>query len=420
MALAAMLSVTAAACGNAPPAQIGTAGGRSGVTPTEIRVGGLGALTGPLGSQWAPVFDGAQAYFDTVNAAGGVHGRRIVTVSRADDGTDPSSDVAEARGLVEQDHVFAVIPVATPVFAGGRYLAAHSVPTFGWNINPEWQAGPTMFGQDGSWFDPAAGDVAGPYIAKQLGLKRIAILAYAVRQSADCATGQERSFRRFGFDVVLNDSSLPIGVGSVDADVSRIARAGGQLVVDCMDPTGSSLVSDGLARAGLGNVAQFWLNGYDQDALSKFPRQYEGVFMVTDFVPFEEADTSPALERFIAAMQRRHVKPSAVALAGWISADMFVAGLQRAGRNLTRAGLVDAVNSMTDFTAHGIQTPVDWRTDHNSQGKWNCSAYLQVQHGRFAPVFHRPFVCLRNDAEGIDQLVDTPVPGLPGEPPATG
>jgi len=419
---ALILAVLAGACGNAPAGGLGSGSGATGVGPDVIRVGGIAAISGPLGDQWSPAFQGAKAYFDMVNSAGGVHGRRIELVAELDDQTDPSSDIAAARQLVEKDGVFAVIPVATPVFSGGRYLAQHDVPTFGWNVNPEWGAGPTMFGHNGSYTDPTAVDVAGPFLAGRIGAHRVAVLAYAVSQSAACARGQKLSFEKFGFPVVLDDSSLPIGVANVDADISRIRRSGADFVVTCMDPTGSTIVSAGLARAGLSHVAQYWLDGYDHATLEKFPREYEGVYLTTDFVPFEDAGLSPGMTQYLSEMRSHYPKAAIgqVSLAGWVSAAMFVEGLQRAGRDLTRHGLVEAINSLTEFTANGIETPVNWRTDHTQAGSTNCSVYLQVRGGRFITLFGNPFVCLSNSAATTAALTPIAVPGVPGSSAAGG
>ena len=65
-------------------------GQTDGVSAHEIRVGGLASITGPLGDQYGPVFDGAQTYFDMVNAQGGVFGRKIKLDARLDDATDPA------------------------------------------------------------------------------------------------------------------------------------------------------------------------------------------------------------------------------------------------------------------------------------------------------------------------------------------
>lgn len=410
LAWVVVAGLAAAACGNAPVGRFAASGSQTaGLTSTTVAVGSLVAVTGPLGNQFSPALSGAQAYLDGVNASGGVDGRRIQLVAKLDDATDPATDVAMARALVERYHVFAVLPVATPVFAGGTYLAAQRMPTFGYDINPQWAAGPTMFGQDGSYLNPAAIDVAGPFLAKQLGVKRVAVLAYAVTQSAQCAQGQAASYRKFGFQVVYVDSSIPLGVSDVGADVARMRAAKTQLVTTCMDPSGSAAVATGLDRAGF-HPAQYWINGYDDASLAQYRRQYEGVYLSTDFLPFQEASTSPGLSRFLTQMHRRfpQVAVGEAALAGWIDAAMLVKGLRMAGRHLTRARLVAAVNSLTHFTADGIEAPVDWRTDHTSEGPFNCAAFVKVVRGRFTPVFHRPFTCLPNGAGALAQLTNHP------------
>ncbi|MGH9071862.1 MAG: ABC transporter substrate-binding protein [Acidimicrobiales bacterium] len=416
--LAVGLALVASSCGNAPPSDFSGAAA-PGVTSTSISVGGIAAVTGPLGNQYSPALDGARAYFNMVNAEGGVDGRRIKVATDLDDQTDPATDIDQARALVTQDKVFAVVPVASPEFSAGPYLAAQGVPTFGYDINPTAQwAGPTMFGQDGSFIDPSGIDVSGPFLAKQLGKSRIAVLSYSVPQSAQCAAGQAASFGRFGFDVAVMDSSLPIGVFDLSADIARISAAHVGLVVMCMDPTGNSAVSQALHRAGLGGVAQYWLNGYDQASLASSSSPYAGVYLSPGYVPFEEASSSPGLQSYLAQMQRYFPKVaiSEASLAGWISAAMFVKGLQLAGPVLTRARLVAAVNSLTDFTADGIEPPVDWHQAHTGPGTYNCNAWVRARvtsggKGSFVPVFHQPFVCIRNDASTLAQLTNQPGAG---------
>ena len=395
VAIAMAVAVAGVACGNASSGGGSGSGQTDGVSSTEINVGGLAAVTGPLGDQYAPIFDGAQAYFDMVNEQGGVFGRKIKMVAKLDDGTDPTRNASQARALVEQHHVFAVIPVASPVFPGGRYLADHNIPTFGWHINPEWSPGPSMFGQDGSFIDFTGVNTFDGYLGKHIGSKKVAIFAYAVSQSRDCATGAEKSWKQYGFDVAFSDSSLAFGTTTLDADVQRVKDAGVDTVVTCMDVTGNTLLSKTLRRAGLANVKQFWPTGYDAQALAQFPDLYEGVYFRSGFVPFEEASLSPGLTQFLTEMKKRkpNTNISEVVLAGWIDADLFVTGLKAAGKDVTRQKVIDAINAIPSYTANQIEGPVDWRIQHTQPGPTDCDAYLQVQHGKFTPIFTKPFVC---------------------------
>ncbi len=79
-----------------------------GVTADTIRIGSFGALTGPGYLYGRLVMNGVEAVFERVNAAGGVHGRRLVLV-REDDRCEPGAAIAATRKLIHQEQVFALL-----------------------------------------------------------------------------------------------------------------------------------------------------------------------------------------------------------------------------------------------------------------------------------------------------------------------
>lgn len=79
--------------------------GDEGVTPTEIHLGASQVLSGPLGPQTQQYGEGARLLFEAVNAAGGIHGRRL-RFTALDDGFDPKRAVDNTRQLIEQHKVF--------------------------------------------------------------------------------------------------------------------------------------------------------------------------------------------------------------------------------------------------------------------------------------------------------------------------
>jgi branched-chain amino acid transport system substrate-binding protein len=99
-----------------------------GVTATQIVLGATGPLTGSE-SQYEPVLSGAQAYFSYVNDHGGVLGRKIV-YKVEDDQYDPAQTVALTQKLVEQENVFAIFnSVGTEhALAVRQYLNQLKVP----------------------------------------------------------------------------------------------------------------------------------------------------------------------------------------------------------------------------------------------------------------------------------------------------
>ncbi|HZP27879.1 MAG TPA: ABC transporter substrate-binding protein [Acidimicrobiia bacterium] len=374
-------------------------GDRTGVTSTEIRVGGIVGKTNPTGRAYDDAFKGVQAYFDMVNAKGGVFGHKLKIVAQLDDQSQASRNVQGVRSLVEEKKVFAVLPVATIVFAGATYLVQKGVPTFGWNINPEWMKGPNLFGQRGSYtcFDCAQPWLA--YVAKQAGAKKAAVLSYTTPSSADCAKGEVATFKKYGIDIGWQDTSLAFGFTDLSTDVQHMKDAGVNFVATCMDVNGNINVGKALKQAGVDGVTIYSPEGYDPAIMKKFAKDLEGYRFGSDFVPFEAAKDSKGMTTFINAMKKKGYKPNELELAGWIDADLLVRGIKASGKNFTRQSVIDNINKITDYTANGILAPVDWTIAHTGDGPLLCTATLEAKSGKFVPILGqpgKPFVCFPN------------------------
>jgi branched-chain amino acid transport system substrate-binding protein len=99
-----------------------------GVTDTEIKLGNTQAYSGPA-SSYGTISKAIAAYFDKLNAEGGINGRKINFISY-DDGYQPPKTVEQTRKLVESDEVLAVFQSlgTAPNSAVQKYLNAKKVP----------------------------------------------------------------------------------------------------------------------------------------------------------------------------------------------------------------------------------------------------------------------------------------------------
>src|SRR5205085_6862023 len=87
-----------------------------GITDSQILLGQGAVLSGPAQELGIQMRDGALAYFNHVNAQGGIHGRKIVLRS-VDDRYEPEGAVAATKKLINDDRVFALFGyVGTPTF----------------------------------------------------------------------------------------------------------------------------------------------------------------------------------------------------------------------------------------------------------------------------------------------------------------
>ncbi|MGP3982902.1 ABC transporter substrate-binding protein [Streptomyces sp. KR80] len=124
VALAALLTVTAAACGGGDGKKQAP-----GVTDTEILLGSHQPLTGPYSAGYSKIAPATKAYFEYVNDQGGVHGRKI-NYKYIDDAYNPATTQQVVRKLVLQDKVFAIVNgLGTPTHGGVlEFLKANEVP----------------------------------------------------------------------------------------------------------------------------------------------------------------------------------------------------------------------------------------------------------------------------------------------------
>ncbi|HET6213878.1 MAG TPA: ABC transporter substrate-binding protein, partial [Micromonosporaceae bacterium] len=109
------LATSAAGCGGgASPAKVDVPG----VSDTEIVVGTHQPLTGPAAPGYSKIAKASQAYFNYVNANGGVQGRKI-TYKIIDDAYNPATTQQVVRKLVLEDKVFAILNgLGTPTHTG--------------------------------------------------------------------------------------------------------------------------------------------------------------------------------------------------------------------------------------------------------------------------------------------------------------
>ena len=99
-----------------------------GATDKEIKIGGISPYSGPA-SAYGAIGKAIGAYFDKVNAEGGLNGRKLKWIS-LDDGYNPAKTVEQARRLVEEDEVLFIFNTlgTPPNSAIHKYMNAKKVP----------------------------------------------------------------------------------------------------------------------------------------------------------------------------------------------------------------------------------------------------------------------------------------------------
>jgi ABC-type branched-subunit amino acid transport system substrate-binding protein len=394
----------------------GTGTGSPGVTASTIDVGAISTLSGELASDFAALVPGMEAYFDMVDAQGGVDGRQIKLAYKLDDNGVPSQFSSLASTVINQDHAFAV--AASTFFFNPTIFVSTCTPTYGYNVTGDWAGAPNLFAAGGSvqYYPPIASQAG--YLMHKVKATSAAVLAYNVPSSADACAAAVNGLKREGFDVSYSDLKLPPINADITPDVQRIRAAHSDFIMTCMDVTGNIALARAVQQYGL-HVHMLWLNGADQSVLDHYSSLMQGVYFDIQHVPFTASQKKyPGLKEYVTAMQKYEPSDTynELAIQGWQSAALLVAGIRAAGSKLTQANVVKATNQLTAFTADGLSVPTNWTTAHTSAKGPYCDAYVQVKGKKLVSVYGykgNVFVCFGVGGRKAINPVPLP-PGTPG------
>ncbi|MDQ7745120.1 ABC transporter substrate-binding protein [Hydrogenophaga pseudoflava] len=321
-----------------------------------IVLGQSAPLTGPSAQLGLQFNLGAQLYFDQVNAAGGVNGRRI-ELRRLDDGYEPERCVANTKQFIA-DGVFALfgyvgtasslaaLPLATeakmPFFAPFTGAQALREPFNRYAIHVR-----------ASYFDETAA------IVKQvtsIGIKRVAVFYQNDAYGKAGLEGVQRALKALGME--------PAAVGTVERNSTEVAQA----LKDVLAVKPEAIVQIGAYKACATFIRLARQQGYagnfynvsfvgTQALLDELGAVAKGV-AVSQVMPFPYSPATPLSGEYLAALKdQRGVSPNYSGIEGFVAAKVLVEGLKRA-RGAGREAFIDAIAGMKDVSIGGF--PLDF------------------------------------------------------------
>jgi len=349
-----------------------------GVSSTSVLLGGTVPLTGEAAA-FGTVGPGAKAYFDYVNAKGGVNGRRI-EYRYYDDAYNPAQTVQLTRRLVEQDKVFAIfnsIGTANNL-AVREYLNAQKVPQLyaadgSQSIGRSFARYPWTMGFLQSY--RGEGNVYGKTIVTAKPKTRIAVLYENTELGLDMLTGLTRAIAGKGPRIVAKQSYEFTGA-DVSSQVGVLKASGADTLM--LFATPKFFLNAIRAAHNLGWKPQVYIASVSIEptimSIARFnaPELTRSAlsiaFLKNPSDPVWARDKAVAVYRSIMRTYDPSGKPTDVynwygMAVAWTMAET----LRKAGRNLTRAGLLSAARSLdtraNPFLLPGIRLKTA-RTDY--------------------------------------------------------
>ena len=380
VALAVGLSVQSVAV--AAVQRAGNTASDTGVTPTQVTLGNIVTLTGPIPGLFKGSQAGTDAYFQYINSIGGVNGRKLV-LKTGDDALNCNQNQTQTQDLVGSvfafvgsfsvfDNCGAKVFAANPTVADVHYLLSDDANKEVNGFSP--QPAPPGFR-------------TGPYKYYKAkypsAIKKVGSLWAST--SPTTWTNQKAAEESLGYKIVYERAVAPTETDWT-ADIIRMKNLGVQFW-DLRNQN-ASFIAKMLSEAAQQNFKpQVIMTNSEYDAsffkLISDPTAANGVLTDQPFAMFlgEDAKNVPEVKLFQKWMKKAHsdVTPDLFAMFSWASAALFVQALKAAGQNPTRADLLTALKNIHSFDDNGFVAPADV----GNKKPPACWMLVKVENGKF-------------------------------------
>ena len=359
-----------------------------GITASTITIGGTFPLTGPA-SSYAPIPAGMKAYFSYINARRGPDGKRGIGGRQIvwkyyDDGYNPVNSVQLQRRLVEQDKVFAVVgTLGTEVNEAVRpYLNAQKVPhvssrpvpassarwtrTYPWTMGwqPDYIAEARLYGLD---------------IKKNHPNAKIAILYQNDSYGKDYLYGFKSALGKATADkMIVGEQAYDVLGGATPASqLSRLKATGADTLMIFVTPT-PTIQTYAIIRGLNWQPANIYVNSVSatdtfmsvavaRSSAATVNGSISAAYLKDPASPVWANDKT--MKQYKSLMAKYAPGPNAnngLYYYGFAKAQTFVSAMYKAGKNPTRQGPMNALqslNEMNPYTLPGVRLKTS-KTDH--------------------------------------------------------
>lgn len=343
-----------------------------GVTHNSIILGQSAALSGPASALGTAMRDGALAYFDSVNGAGGVGGRQIV-LNTLDDGYDPDKAGPNTDTLIDKDQVFALFGyVGTPTSnAAQARVNKEGIPFFA----P--MTGAPSFREP---YNKNIFNIRDGYAAETekivehleaMGAKRVAVLYQNDAYGKAGLDGVAQALKKRNLEVL---ATAVVERNSVDvaAAVTKMKAAKPRAIV-MISAYKSSAAFIRAMRKNNDQVPYFWNVSFvgSRALADELGPEANGV-MISQVMPSPLDETLTVVKEYRKLYLSKPGREADYAsLEGFIAAKVFVEGLRHVKGEPTRKGFVQALESMGAYNLGGY-------TVKFAPGNHNGSNYVDL------------------------------------------
>jgi branched-chain amino acid transport system substrate-binding protein len=322
---------------------------QQGVSKTEIVIGSIQDLSGPLAGYGKQARNGLQLRVDEINEQGGIHGRKI-RLQVEDSGYDPKKAVLAAQKLVNKDKIFLMAGhigtaqnnAAMPVQFDKNVVNFMPLTAARDMYEPVHKLKYAMLS---AYYDQMR--IAVPRMAKEKSAKKVCAIYQDDEFGLEVLRGAEAGVKSIGMELA-EKTSFKRGATDFSSQVARMKGAGCELVV-----LGT------IIRETIGTIAESRKTGFNPTFLGSVAaytdlihklggKAMDGLYAtMTVQNPYLDEASQPL--RFWANKYKTKYNedPAVFSAYGYTLMDLFIRGAQKAGPNLTTDSFVKAMDTLS-------------------------------------------------------------------------
>jgi branched-chain amino acid transport system substrate-binding protein len=320
-----------------------------GVSKTEVLLGTIQDLSGPLAGYGKASRNGMLLRIDEVNEQGGIHGRKLKLLTE-DDGYDPKKSVLAAQKLVNQDKIFMMVGhlgtaqnmAAMPVQFDKNVVNFFPITAAREMYEP---LNRLKYSFAATYYDQLR--IALPKVVKDKGAKKVCTIYQDDDFGLEVLRGAEAGLKTLKMDLA-EKTSFKRGATDFSSQVARMKAAGCDLVV-----LGT------IIRETIGTIGEARKTGFNPtflgtsaaytDLIHKLGGKAMDGLYATMTVQHPYLDEASQPLRFWAAKYKTKFNedPTVFSVYGYLIIDAFIRAAQKAGPNLSTDSFIKAMDSMT-------------------------------------------------------------------------
>lgn len=348
-----------------------------GVTDTEVRIGSVNDLSGVFAAVGVPATKGANVYFDKVNAAGGVHGRKITFIVE-DNGYQMPRAMQGYNKLLNRDKVFAMLQsLGTPMnLAGFKLLDPKGIP----NIAPLSAARQMLqepvrnkFVSFADYFEQAR--IGVKYLVGEFDAKNVCTMYLPTDFGKEILEGSKEGAKEAGATFASETTHKPDESDFVGS-LSKLKADGCDIVSMALTVRQSITVAGTAKKMGLNDMKFMNTSAGFLTVVAKVPGGVtEGLYAAASWQDLWARADEPAPKAFIEEYKAATGEdPVGFAMLGYVAAELMVKALEAAGPDLTHDSFIAAMESL-EYEDELVGNYIDYSADDHQGAD---SVYVSV------------------------------------------